>query len=292
MQFEVTHHTRYLYPDGISLSHHVALVIPRVLPNQQLTWRQLEIQPTPAIIRERDDHFGNRATYFAVEGIHRALILAARSRVMVSPPPVSAAASTPPWEIVAATFYNNHGHWSEAEFIHDSPLIQRKPDRADYARESFPAGCPMLDGVLALTRRIHRDFIFDPTATTVATALDTVFRTRRGVCQDFAHLLIGCLRSLDLPARYVSGYIETLAPPGMDRLMGADASHAWVSAFVPGTGWVDVDPTNNLFVSDRHITVAWGRDYSDVSPVRGVVVGSGGHALEVAVDVVRVGSPL
>ena len=293
MQFDVTHRTRYRYPAGMSVSHHVARVTPRSSSSQEVRWYRLEIEPKPTLVRERVDYFGNASTYVAVEGMHRELTLTARSRVAVLPATLPIAAATPAWESVGAEFRQPRpGRWYEAEFTLDSPLVRRHAEHAGYARASFPPGRPVLEGVLALTGQIHRDFIFDPTATTVATPLAEVFRQRRGVCQDFAHLLLGCLRSLDLPARYVSGYLETTAPPGMDRLVGADASHAWVSAYIPGSGWVDVDPTNNLLVADRHITVAWGRDYSDVSPVRGVAVGSGTHSLEVAVDVVRVGSPL
>jgi transglutaminase-like putative cysteine protease len=255
-------------------------------------WYRLEVEPKPTLVRERVDYFGNASTYVAIEGMSQELTLTARSRVAILPaiPPIAAA--TPAWESVAAQFRQaSPGGWFEVEFALDSPLVRRNAELAGYAHTSFPPGRPVLEGVLALTGQIHRDFIFDPTATTVATPLAEVFRQRRGVCQDFAHLLLGCLRSLDLPARYVSGYLETSAPPGMNRLVGADASHAWVSAYIPGSGWVEVDPTNNLLVADRHITVAWGRDYSDVSPVRGVAVGSGTHSLEVAVDVVRVESP-
>lgn len=293
MQFDITHRTRYHYPAGMSVSHHVARVTPRHSPIQLVQSYRLEIDPTPTLVRERVDYFGNATTYVAVEGMHRQLTLTARSVVTVLPATLPVAAATPPWEQVGAEFRQPRPErWFEAEFTLDSPLVQRQAEHAGYARASFPPGRPVLEGVLALTGRIHRDFIFDPTATTVSTPLTEVFRTRRGVCQDFAHLLLGCLRSLELPARYVSGYLETTAPPGMERLVGADASHAWVSAYIPGSGWIDVDPTNNLLVADRHITVAWGRDYSDVSPVRGVVVGSGTHSLEVAVDVVRVGLPL
>jgi transglutaminase-like putative cysteine protease len=292
MQFDVTHHTRYTHPAGMSVSHHLARVTPRVLSTQKVQSYHLEIAPAPTLVRERDDYFGNRSTYIAAEGVHCELTLTARSRVTVFPPALPGPNTTPPWELAKAS-YRQHppGRWSEIEFTLDSPLIQRNAGHADYARGAFPPGRPILEGVLALTRQIHRDFTFDPTATTVATPLAVVFSSRRGVCQDFAHLLVGCLRALGLAARYVSGYLETTAPPGMDRLVGADASHAWVSVYVPGNGWIDVDPTNNLLVTDRHITVAWGRDYSDVSPVRGVVVGSGTHSLHVAVDVVRVESP-
>jgi transglutaminase-like putative cysteine protease len=293
MQFDVTHRTCYRHPEGMSIAHHVARVTPRVTGTQQVQRYNLEIDPAPSMVRQREDYFGNRTHYVAVEGVHRELVFTASSRVMVAAPALPVAESTPPWEMVAARYWEQQsGHWSEVEFTLNSPLIQRKSEHADYARAAFPTGRPVLEGVLALVRQIYQDFIFDPTATTVATPLSAVFRSRRGVCQDFAHLLLGCLRGLGLPARYMSGYLETTVPTGMDRLVGADASHAWVSAFIPGHGWVDVDPTNNLLVGDRHITVAWGRDYSDVSPVRGVVVGSGTHTMDVAVDVVRVGPPL
>jgi transglutaminase-like putative cysteine protease len=175
------------------------------------------------------------------------------------------------------------------EFTFDSPLVPLDTPFTDYARESFPPGRNLLAAVLDLTARIHRDFKFDPTATTVATPLARVLEQRRGVCQDFAHLQIACLRSLGLPARYVSGYLETVPPAGQAKLLGADASHAWVSFFCPGLGWIDVDPTNNLFPSMQHITLGWGRDYGDVSPIRGVLVGGEEHTLTVSVDVVALG---
>jgi transglutaminase-like putative cysteine protease len=158
-----------------------------------------------------------------------------------------------------------------------------------YAAASFPAGRPTLEALLDLTQRIYRDFTYDPRATTVSTPLNQVWRTRRGVCQDFAHFQIGCLRALGLPARYVSGYLVTKPPPGKPRLVGADASHAWVALYCPGVGWIDADPTNNVLPAEHHITVAYGRDFSDVSPVKGVILGGGHHTLSVAVDVTPVG---
>ena len=174
------------------------------------------------------------------------------------------------------------------ECLFDSSSIQASGELAGYARPSFPAGRPLLEAVAELTRRIHADFTFDPQATTVATPLSDVFRLRSGVCQDFARLEIACLRSLGLAARYVSGYLETVPPPGATRLAGADASHAWLAVYCPGSGWIDVDPTNNLLPSTTHVTLAWGRDYDDVSPIRGVMLGGGTHSLRVNVDVTRV----
>ena len=175
-----------------------------------------------------------------------------------------------------------------SEFLYDSPLIKMDDAFAEYAAASFPKSRPTLAAVLDLTRRIHDDFSFDQEATTVSTPVRDVLKKRRGVCQDFAHLQIACLRSLGLPARYVRGYLRTYPPPGKERLVGADVSHAWLSVYCPGAGWLDVDPTNNVFPSDRHVTVAWGRDYSDVSPIRGVVLGGGGHELKVSVDVTQI----
>jgi transglutaminase-like putative cysteine protease len=171
------------------------------------------------------------------------------------------------------------------EFLYPTSLIKKLPVFREYTMPSFPEDRPVLEAVMDLTCRIHKDFKFDPKATTVATPLEEVMKNRRGVCQDFAHLQIACLRTMNIPARYVSGYLETDPPPGKPRLVGADASHAWVSFFSPDHGWIDVDPTNNLLPSSRHITVAWGRDYNDVSPVRGVILGSGDHSLKVSVDV-------
>jgi transglutaminase-like putative cysteine protease len=171
------------------------------------------------------------------------------------------------------------------QFCFDSPMLSASAELEDYARPSFAAGTPLLAGVADLTRRIYRDFKYDPVATTIATPLDEVIAKRRGVCQDFAHLAIAGLRSLGLPARYVSGYLRTKAPPGKERLVGADASHAWISVYCPRTGWVDFDPTNNLMPAREHVTVACGRDFSDVSPVSGIIVGGGAHEVKVAVDV-------
>ena len=174
---------------------------------------------------------------------------------------------------------------SPYQFIFDSHLLPASPELADYARSSFPAGRPLMEGARDLCRRIHQDFKFNPKATTVATPIVEVMEKRQGVCQDFAHVGIACLRSLGLPARYVSGYIRTVPPKGKPRLVGADASHAWLAAYCPVLGWVDLDPTNDVIPSEDHITVAYGRDFADVSPVAGVLTGGGGHEVKVAVDV-------
>jgi len=193
----------------------------------------------------------------------------------------------PSWETVRDTVPSDHtpDGLDAYQFVFDSIRVSAKPDLADYARQSFPRERPLLEAVFDLTTRIYQDFRFDPKATEVTTPVETFFEKRRGVCQDFSHLQIACMRSLGLPARYVSGYLRTLPPPGKARLVGADASHAWSSAWCPGFGWVDFDPTNNCIPTDGHITLAWGRDYSDVSPIRGVLLGGAKHSLKVGVDV-------
>ena len=237
------------------------------------------------------DAFGNTATYFEVEGKHETLEVTARSLVEVLAMQQADPATTPPWETVrAACHAKKLTPGSEAgAFRFASPMVPVGPEFAAYAGPEFPPGRAVLEGLIALTHRVFHDFTFDSRATEVSTPVAEVLRKRAGVCQDFAHLMLACLRSLGLPARYVSGYLETAPPPGTPRLLGADASHAWVSLFCgEAAGWVDADPTNNLLPGERHITVAWGRDFSDVSPLRGVTLGAGGQCLAVAVDVIPV----
>ncbi len=288
MLYSVTHTTTYDYTDPVSVSHHLLRLHPRELPHQLRLESRLHLDPAPTLSRQYSDYFGNTATYVTIQGAHRRLVIQSSHRVEITTPHRPLAAETPAWETVRELSRGSQiGSALEAsEFLFTSPFI--KPDNAfaDYASASFAKGRPILEAVLDLTHRLHTDFRFDPKATTIATPLQEVFKNRRGVCQDFAHLQIACLRSLGLPARYVSGYLETVPPPGKTRLAGADASHAWISFFCHGLGWIDVDPTNNLLPSTRHITVAWGRDYSDVSPAHGVILGSGTHTLKVAVDVI------
>jgi transglutaminase-like putative cysteine protease len=265
----------------------VVRLTPRNLAQQTCRGSQVSIQPAPPVTSVHDDYFGNTLTFFTLHEPHDCLIVEANSDLEVKaiePPDFS---GSPPWETVRGSLA---GAGSDEvlnawQFVFDTPRVRSSPELAGYARESFPEGRPLLAAVLDLTGRIHQDFRFDKKATEVATPVQTFFEKRRGVCQDFAHLQIGCLRSLGLPARYVSGYLRTLPPPGHPRLVGADASHAWCSAWCPGTGWVDFDPTNNCVPSDGHITVAWGRDYSDVSPIYGVLLGGARHKLNVEVDV-------
>jgi transglutaminase-like putative cysteine protease len=252
-----------------------------------LAQNELRIQPSPATRTERVDYFGNLLCFFTVQEAHKELVVESRSEVIMD-----GNATTPwpqqsvRWEEAVKSLPDDHSPAGlEAyQFGFESPRIRVRPEFAAYALESFTPGRPMPDALLDLTARIHKDFRFDSKVTNVRTPTEEVFRKRRGVCQDFAHLQIACLRSLNIAARYVSGYLRTYPPPGQPRLVGADASHAWVSAYCPGIGWLDVDPTNNVVPSNGHVTLAWGRDYGDVSPLRGLILGGGAHTLKVAVD--------
>ena len=282
--YEVVHLTQYEYSEAVSVSHYIARLNPRTLAYQRCLHHELQIDPQPDTTTTHVDYFGNSMTFFAMHVAHRRLTVRARSQIALSPVSVPEPSATPPWE---QALDHRTLPLDAVECGFDSAEIRPSGELAGYARSSFPAGRPMLEAVMDLTGRIHDEFAFDPAATTVATSLAQVFQSRRGVCQDFARLEIACLRALGLPARYVSGYLETLPPPGRPRLLGADASHAWLAVYCPGIGWIDVDPTNNLLPSGTHITLGWGRDYEDVSPVRGIILGGGEHSLQVSVDVMR-----
>jgi len=221
-----------------------------------------------------------------VQEAHRELVVEAHSKVRINQDERRNTAVSLPWEESAQRLA--HDYSPEAleafQFQFESPRIRIRPEFAEYALQSFLPGRPMREALWDLTTRIHNDFRFDSKVTNVRTTVEEVFKKRRGVCQDFAHLQIACLRSIHVAARYVSGYLRTYPPPGRPRLVGADASHAWVSAYSRDMGWLDMDPTNNIAPSDGHVTLAWGRDYSDVSPLRGLILGGGNHTLEVAVD--------
>ena len=290
MTYRVTHSTTYQYGGTVSLSHHLLRLRPRDLPRQRCLRHALQIDPRPDVLCAHHDYFGNPMTFVTIDGSHKSLVISSISEVEITPLALPAPPQSPPWESARniAPDGDPEGFLKICEFTYASPLIKKLPEFGAYAAPSFLPGRPLLEAVLDLTGRMHADFKFDRHATNVATPLLEVFQSRRGVCQDFAQLEIGCLRAMGVAARYVSGYLETEPPLGKTRLAGADASHAWVSFHCPGLGWVDVDPTNNLLVSNRHITIAWGRDYSDVSPIRGIIMGSGEHSMEVAVDVIPV----
>jgi len=298
MAYEVTHRTEYRYPSTVSSSFGEIMMLPRELPGQHCVHSALTIDPAPHDLRERLDFFGNRTAYFAVLAPHTRLSVTATSLVRVHDRQVQPSLpSEASWEQARVSAIDS-GAYADAEvleasqFVLDSPLVTLSEQLAEYAAPSFPPERPVLDAVADLSSRIHDDFKFLPGVTEVKTTIEEVFDRKAGVCQDFAHVAIGCLRSLGLAARYVSGYLETRPPPGRARLSGADVSHAWASVYLPGAGWADVDPTNDQLVNDRYVTTAWGRDYTDVPPLKGVIFTLGSvQDLRVSVDVIPVDDP-
>jgi len=293
MIYKVSHETVYDYPGDVAISYSLAHLTARDGPRQARLRDALEFSVAPAVTVSQVDCFGNPVTFFTIQEPHRRLSVRAENVVQVLPAPAPDPLASPPWEQVRQRLRAECDTTTldAYQFTFESTLVKPAPWQAEYAAPSFPPGRPLLDAVMDLTRRIHADFTFDTSATTTGTALHEVFALRRGVCQDFAHLEIACLRSLGLAARYVSGYLLTTPPPGQPRLTGADASHAWLAVHDPGLGWVDFDPTNNQIPSTEHIVLAWGRDFDDVSPIKGVILGGGLHALTVAVDVVSLDEP-
>jgi len=300
--YRVRHSTLYEYPEAVVSSHDEAHLLPRSLERQRVSEVELRIEPTPDTVTWHRDYFGNEVVFFALQTPHERLEIRTQSRVELRPPPVFDPESTRAWEDVVRIAREDRSEEAlEAfEFAFDSPFVKTSAELADFGRRSFPPGRRLGDGLLELCGRVHREFRYDPEATTLDTPVAEVLRKRHGVCQDFAHVAIGALRSLGIPARYVSGYLRTRpqeAPPGSARpapetddpagkeLVGSEASHAWLSAWDPDLGWLDIDPTNDLVPGDRHVILAWGRDYDDVSPVKGVTLGGGGHTVEVAVEV-------
>jgi len=285
--YDVSHRTRYWYSIPVSFSHHVLHLSPRPFAHQVCHRAALSISPTPAIQATTTDYFGNPVTSITLQEQHRELVLHARSVIEVLDTARPVPSETRPWDEIYRMLETDVSPEAleSLQYAFDSPRTRNTADLRDYAGASFPPGRPVLQGALDLTRRIFEDFDYDDTATTVWTPVDEVFTGRRGVCQDFAHLELACLRALRLPARYVSGYLLTKAPEGREKLVGADASHAWLSVWCTDHGWVDLDPTNNLMVSTDHVAIAIGRDYGDVSPVNGVIFGGGAHTVDVAVNV-------
>jgi transglutaminase-like putative cysteine protease len=287
MNYTVRHTTTYSYKDPVALCQNQIHLTPRTTPYQSCANFRLEISPEPIVRRSWTDVFGNEVWSFSIEEPHQKLEVTGRSQVTVMPHDTPAPTMTPAWEDVrdeldqAASFDARLA----AQFCFESSYIRYLQEALDYAAVSFMPERPILDAALDLTSRIYHDFKYVPASTAVTTTTSEVFKSRRGVCQDFAHLQITCLRSLGLAARYVSGYLMTDPPPGQQKLIGSDASHAWLSIYCPGTGWIDLDPTNNVIPKIRHVTLAWGRDYGDVSPIQGVFTGGGKHEMHVAVDV-------
>ncbi|HEX3770736.1 MAG TPA: transglutaminase family protein [Polyangiaceae bacterium] len=291
MKLRVVHKTTYHYAEAVPSSHHEAHLAPREVRGQQVLSHAVHIAPRPDTTRERRDYFQNRALYFGIHESHRSLEVVAESEILVGEREHSMLLDKTAWE--TARDVVTHDRQAEPliayEFVFPSPYVGTvHPELAAFARPSFGPRRPLLDAVAELTARIHEELTYDTAATEASTPLRDVIHNRRGVCQDFAHFQIGCLRAMGLPARYVSGYLSTLPPTGKPRLVGCDASHAWVSTYLPNVGWVDFDPVNDMVPGDRHVTVAYGRDYGDVTPIRGVLVGGGRHSVRVAVDVAPV----
>ena len=306
MKYRITHSTLYKYTQLVGLCQNEARLQPRDFWRQQCQSSRFDIAPEPGDFHERRDFFGNRVAYFAIQQPHQRLMVTAVSEVTVFPRQSGDdLANLITWEQVRDQLQGGPGQillQSQSQgqqqdsydelldanlYVLDSPMVITSADLANYAQSSFLPNRPLVQVVADLMQRIHVDFAYAPSSTTIATPLSDVLHFRRGVCQDFAHLAIGCLRSFGIAARYVSGYVETQPEPGKQRLVGADASHAWFAVYVPGTGWLEFDPTNNKLPFDQHITLAWGRDYTDVTPLKGIAFGGGQHTLSVSVDVLR-----
>lgn len=287
MIYRVRHCTTFEYEQPVTFVYNLLHLKPRPLPWQTGHASRMTVLPEPVVLCERRDFFGNIMTYCSVEHKHDAMRILIESEIEVLSRHIPPCGEGVPWNQSTHALHALQGAEPSAlQFSFDSRLLKRFDVARDYAMESCHSGRTIHAVALDLMQRIHSDFTFDPAATNVTTPVAEVFRQRKGVCQDFAHLMICCLRSIGIAARYNSGYIQTVPPPGKPRLQGADASHAWVGAYCPKNGWLDLDPTNNKTANEEYITIGWGRDYSDVCPVKGVLVGGGEHRIKVEVDMI------
>jgi transglutaminase-like putative cysteine protease len=286
-EYRVVHTTQYRYSSDVSVSYGRAHLLPRAAQGQVVVTSEVEVDPGADELRSHVDFFGNISTYYTVRQSHRALRVTATSDVRVHrAPPIVASLDELTWESARQLLADDV---TARSFVMPSPVVRATSSVSEYAAATFTAGRPLGAALVELLARIHTDFEYVSGATTVKTALGELMHRRQGVCQDFAHLAVGCLRSVGLPARYVSGYIETDPPPGQPKLQGVDASHAWASLHLPGGDWVDIDPTNNQFVDARYVLAGWGRDYSDVPPLKGVILTHAAKStMSVSVDVTRV----
>jgi transglutaminase-like putative cysteine protease len=290
MILEVSHKTVYHYTAPVAQAHHLVHLAPREHERQRTIRHSLLIEPAPASRSDFTDYFGNPASTVAIESSHSELLIHSRSIIDVKAPPPLDVKQSAAWEGVAAGLSPSQDAFDidVVQFLMPSHYTTITPELIAFAEPSFRPGRPILECAWDLTTRIHSDFKYDSAATDVATTVDDLLEIGRGVCQDFAHLMIGAMRAFGLPARYVSGYLLTHPPAGKEKLIGSDASHAWVSVWAPEIGWVDFDPTNKMIPKDEHITIGYGRDFQDVSPVTGVLLGGGSHHIDVAVDVAPV----
>ena len=288
MIYDIRQTTACLYASPVAHAHHVLRLTPVNRPGQRVQVSSLQIDPEPVRWREGQDFFGNRLTWIALEKAHETLTVKVSARISVEPFAIPDSAVAPNWEAVQEEVFlsTEIGPMAPSHFLFPSRMVSLDPEIRDYARQSFPAGRPLLEGAIELTRRLKTDLMYDTGATTVTTTPPMSFALRRGVCQDFAHIMISGLRGIGLPAAYVSGYLRTVRDAGSERLQGADAMHAWVLVWCgAGIGWVGFDPTNDMIASDEHIVLAIGRDYTDVAPMDGVIVAAGGQRMTVSVSV-------
>lgn len=293
MKYRIKHVTEYIYADRVSHCYNLGHLIPRTSRRQTCLSARIHVSPNTSYSAKREDYFGNTAYHFEIQRPHKKLVITATSEVMTevqaSGTSLDLGASFAEAKQLLATSREPEV-LAAREFLLNSSMVSMIPTLRDYAASSFSEDRPLLSSVKELTERIFNEFTYCPESTTIATPLEEVLEKRRGVCQDFAHLQIACLRALGIPAKYVSGYLETLPPPGKEKLVGADASHAWISVFSPSEGWFEFDPTNNCLAGEQHVITAWGRDYFDVTPLRGVIYGGGeSPALNISVDVARLG---
>lgn len=292
MRYRIKHITEYEYAATVSSCYNLAHIVPRNSRRQSCERNFISISPNAAFTAKREDYFGNLAYHFEIQRTHKKLVITSESEVEVRPqnnaPNLDFGITCLEAKRILESSKKQENLLAR-EFLLDSPMIRASDELRLYAEKFFQDDRPLLSAVTELTQRIYKDFEYSPESTTVATPLADVLKHRRGVCQDFAHLQVGCLRALGYPAKYVSGYIETLPPAGEEKLVGSDATHAWVSVYCPDEGWFEFDPTNNQFANDQHIITAWGRDYYDVTPLRGVIFGGGTDPrLGVSVDVARI----
>lgn len=286
MKYRVSHTTTYTYARPVDLASHMLHLSPRSFPGQKVIWSDVEADPPASRTNAGLDHFGNNVSWMFMDRRHASFAVTVKAEVDVSFPLPPNVDDTLPWEDVAKiAAAGGPDGWQAAEFVFDSPMIPSEPGAGAYASPCFTPGRPILAALLELNGRIQKEFSFKAGVTNVQTPVSRVLAQRAGVCQDFTHLMIAALRAHGLPARYVSGYLRTKPLPGTTPRRGADQSHAWVGAWLgPQHGWVDLDPTNDLVVHDEHVVLAWGRDYGDISPVRGVILGGGRHSVSVGVD--------
>jgi transglutaminase-like putative cysteine protease len=290
MKYIVQHKTAYTYLEPVSLCHNIARLVPRNTREQTCRNTNIGIIPQPDKVNQYEDFFGNKVIYFSIEKEHWELTVYVTSEVekhVAIQKYATGSLNTDLEQTKHAIFGSQSDVTDIKQYVFETPMTVSDQETVRFALESFVPGRPVFEATEDLMNRIYNEFEYKPGHTTISTPLSVVMKERKGVCQDFAHLAISCLRSIGLPARYVSGYIETISPAGVEKLIGTDASHAWFSIYIPGLGWTDFDPTNNCIVSDQHITIGWGRDYADIAPMEGIILSSGSHELTVSVDVKR-----